>query len=554
MLDGKRFRFVGFNYYHAVIESTSQASLQTLFTKARRKGVTVVRTWCFDAGDPPSDSAGNFRFLDYSLGTNLITNNSFESNTTGWTLGTGYSRVSEDAHAGSYAIKSVQSSGYEQLISDSITVTENTDYVYTFWRKVSVTSGLAPVTFIKGVQTNTTIKDAGYSSATSGAWVRKQVLFNSGANTQVQVRHVNWNGAGTAYYDDFNLCVQTTPQLAWREATFQQLDMVLDEARKQGVRLILSLSDNPTYDTKKTYVGWANTIEGAGLSTSFPYTGFFTSTYCKAYYKQFVDTLTSRVNTVNGRTYKDDDTIFAWELGNELRLDRDDPSGINSEASANLALLSGEDGWIDEMSTYVKSVDTNHLVAFGDCAHTWQWVSGDTVSNGSYYGVDYDKISQLPNVDYLDFHIYPTQGGDGTQLQKFGQRLGYPNAITGEGYRRQIQDYIKVGKANGKPVVCGEIGWVKEVVASNTYTPMYPRHNAFKRFFQYFFGAGGDGVLIWSASTNPTAGSYSVVLDGVAEEIANENTDDRPLMSLVAQWNSLGRGERRRVDDVVLDI
>ena len=36
-------------------------------------------------------------------------------------------------------------------------------------------------------------------------------------------------------------------------------------------------------------------------------------------YKDYVKTMTSRVNTINGRTYCQDPTIFAWDLLNEAR-------------------------------------------------------------------------------------------------------------------------------------------------------------------------------------------------------------------------------------------
>lgn len=548
-LNGSKYRFIGFNYYPAIISYTAQSTIQQLFDAAVAKGSNIFRTWCFDAGEPPSDSGGNFRYLEYPEGTNLVTNDSFETNTTGWTLGTGYSRSTDTAHDGTYAIKSVQTSGYNELISDAIATTQDTDYVYTFWRNVDVNSGAAPVTFIKGVDTGTTIKDGGFSSDTSGAWIKKQILFNSGANDSIQIRHVNWNGNNTAYYDNVNLSLQSTPELTQREETFEQLDMVLDEARQRNVKLILSLADNPTYDTKLTYVQWANAINDAGLSTSFPYIGFFTSEYCKDMYKAFIAMLATRVNSINGRLYSEDDSIASIELGNELRLDRNDPNGINSLDSDNLALLSNEDGWIDEMSTYAKTQFPNHLIGFSSMAHTWQWVDGDTVSNGTYYGVDYNIISALPNIDYLDFHCYPTQAGDGTPLMKFGQRLGFPNAVTGAGFRAQLQDYIKVGHANNKPVICGEIGFPREVQASTTHYPLYPRHTAFKNIFKDFFDAGGDGMLLWSATVTG-GGSYSVGLADSGGEETNDNTNDTKLMSLVAQRNALGRGRRIPVDAV----
>ena len=42
---------------------------------------------------------------------------------------------------------------------------------------------------------------------------------------------------------------------------------------------------------------------------------FFTREDIKDMYKGFVKTIATRVNSINGRTYKDDPTIMAWVSG-----------------------------------------------------------------------------------------------------------------------------------------------------------------------------------------------------------------------------------------------
>ena len=58
------------------------------------------------------------------------------------------------------------------------------------------------------------------------------------------------------------------------------------------------------------------------------------------------------MNCFNGKIYKDDPTIFAWELANEPRAEGDQSGNILNE-------------WITEMSAYIKSIDDNHLVTTG---------------------------------------------------------------------------------------------------------------------------------------------------------------------------------------------
>lgn len=387
---GKRFQFIGVNYYPFIVETSSTATMQQILGTAKSRGINVVRTWCFDAGNPPTNSAGNFR---YRSGTSLL----------------------------------------------------------------------------------------------------------------------------------------------WREATLVQLDTVLDYARRYGIKMVLSLADNPTYLTKKTYVDWANAIYGTSLDNTYPYIAFFSDSGCIQLYKDFILGLVNRVNTINGITYKNDDTIMSWELGNELRTDAFEGGNVNSLNSENLILLSKAGGWIDTMSTYIKSIDTNHLVSFSACSHGYAYTTGDTVWNGTFYGVDYNIISALTNIDYMDCHLYPTQGGGELQILEYGQHLGYPDALTGDGLRDQIRDYVNVAKANNKPCVIGEVGFIREAVtASTTYFSLYPRHAAFKEIFDVFFGGDGDGVMLWSA-TYTGGGSYSVALNPWNDARTNANTNDSDLMNIISR-------------------
>ena len=53
-------------------------------------------------------------------------------------------------------------------------------------------------------------------------------------------------------------------------------------------------------------------------------------------------------NTYNGRLYKEDPTIFAWDILNEPRQTTGDYTTVQK--------------WIDMMASFVKSVDPNHMV------------------------------------------------------------------------------------------------------------------------------------------------------------------------------------------------
>jgi mannan endo-1,4-beta-mannosidase len=129
------------------------------------------------------------------------------------------------------------------------------------------------------------------------------------------------------------------------EQVFKALDFVISEARKNKIRLILSFSTNwEAYGGKAQYVKWGRE---AGLTLSSE-DAFFSDTTLKTYFKNHIKTILTRVNTITNVAYKDDPTIFAWELMNEPRF-LSDPSGDTLQA------------WIEEMVVYVKSIDRKHF-------------------------------------------------------------------------------------------------------------------------------------------------------------------------------------------------
>lgn len=419
---GSRFRFIGINQPYFNVNSYSASSMNQYFRLARDRGISVFRTWCFDAGKPPSNSDGNFRYL-------------------------------------------------------------------------------------------------------------------SGGS------------------------------LAWREATLVHLDTLLDEARKQGIKLILCLADNtPNYDTKATYISWANSIYSAGLSqynggTTNPSIEFYTSSYTQQLFKDFILGLVTRVNTINGRTYSNDDTIMAWELGNEMRTDCFEGATVNTVNSTNLTLLCKTGGWMDVMSTYIKSLDSNHLVGCSSGSHAWEYVTSggneDWVFNGSFPGDDYRFIAALPNIDFLDCHHYPTQGLGEADIHNYGFKFGYTRATRGQGYRRQIKDWIDVAKSNNKPFVMGEVGIDRGVTpsnpdASNAIFPIYPAYNFFNEHFKVIFEDNdGDGIMLWSATTGG-GGTYSIGLGEIGKDDywgSNENSNYAELLHRINWLNTklISPGHRPRI-------
>ncbi|KAB2041028.1 hypothetical protein ES319_D02G121400v1 [Gossypium barbadense] len=138
-----------------------------------------------------------------------------------------------------------------------------------------------------------------------------------------------------AFNDGQWRALQKSPSV-YDEEVFKALDFVVSEAKKYKIRLMLSLVNNwDAYGGKPQYVKWG---KAAGLNLTSD-DEFFSHPTLR---------MVNRVNTITNITYKDDPTIFAWELMNEPRC-TSDPSGDTLQS------------WIAEMAVYVKSLDAKHI-------------------------------------------------------------------------------------------------------------------------------------------------------------------------------------------------
>ncbi|MDY7082165.1 MAG: cellulase family glycosylhydrolase, partial [Halobacteria archaeon] len=139
-------------------------------------------------------------------------------------------------------------------------------------------------------------------------------------------------------------CFQPRPG-EYDEDAFRRLDYVVYRARQNGIHVILPFTDNWSfYGGMAKYVEWSSSAE--------KHDDFYTDEQCREWYRDYIYYLLNRENVYTGVKYKDDPTILAWELVNEPHAESD-PSGDTLQQ------------WIEEMSRYVKMIDSNHLVSTG---------------------------------------------------------------------------------------------------------------------------------------------------------------------------------------------
>uniref|UniRef100_A0A830CWX9 mannan endo-1,4-beta-mannosidase n=1 Tax=Phtheirospermum japonicum TaxID=374723 RepID=A0A830CWX9_9LAMI len=213
-------------------------------------------------------------------------------------------------------------------------------------------------------------------------------VFREAANAGLTVCRT-WAFSDGGLHDQ---ALQISPGV-YNEYVFQALDFVVSEAAKHNVRLILSLSNNyQDFGGRAQYVNWARNV---GAQTSSSDDDFYTNQVVMGFYKNHVQRVLTRINTISGVAYKDDPTIMAWELINEPRCQADySGNTVNS--------------WVQEMASHVKSIDKKHLLEIG-----MEGFYGDSVPDRKQYnpgyqvGTDFISSNLIKEIDFTTIHAYP---------------------------------------------------------------------------------------------------------------------------------------------------
>ncbi|KAF2302330.1 hypothetical protein GH714_034121 [Hevea brasiliensis] len=170
---------------------------------------------------------------------------------------------------------------------------------------------------------------------------------------------------------------------SYNEQMFKGLDFVIAEARRYGIKLILSLANNyDSFGGKKQYVNWARN-QGRYLPSD---DDFFRHPVVKGYFKNHIKTVLNRYNSFTGIHYKDDPTIMAWELMNEPRCTS------------------------DQSGSTIQSIDRNHLLEAGlEGFYGQSTPQRKNLNPGIEIGTDFISNNRIPGIDFATVHSYPDQ-------------------------------------------------------------------------------------------------------------------------------------------------
>jgi mannan endo-1,4-beta-mannosidase len=248
----------------------------------------------------------------------------------------------------------------------------------------------------------------------------------------------------------------------------ERLDYVLAKAGELKLKIIMVMVNNwRAFGGIDQYLMWYGREK---------HHEFFTAPEVKQAYKNWLEHVVMRTNTITGKPYREDPTIFSWELGNEPRC-----KGGNAFDRGDGWTTSTVTNWADEMSAYIKSLDSNHMVSVGD--------EGFLNGGGSHWayqandGVDNEALTGLRGIDFGTFHLYP---------EDWGAKL-----VWGEQW---IIDHLEVGRRVGKPMVLEEYGAKvgRENGNLGLVTKGWPeRRRAYRRWNELMLTRGGNGFMPW---------------------------------------------------------
>jgi mannan endo-1,4-beta-mannosidase len=254
----------------------------------------------------------------------------------------------------------------------------------------------------------------------------------------------------------------------WNEEAFVHLDKVIAEAAKNKIYVQLCLT-NWWRDTGGVtqYLRWAGINDAADDSYKFGINNdkailFYSNPETRRLYREHIEKLVTRRNTFTGVAYRDDPTIFAWELMNEAQV----ITGRWEERRA----------WFTEMSAYLKSLDSNHLITPG----AWGYRSSSERR-------EWLKDHWIPAIDFADVHNYPRDDHD--------IFVDSPAAL-----KEFIENRAAAAFSLGKPVVFGEFGMSVNGHNGASQAEWY------RALFEGSARAGAGGAMFWILTPDPRRG------------------------------------------------
>ncbi|TRX21582.1 beta-mannanase [Flavobacterium franklandianum] len=287
------------------------------------------------------------------------------------------------------------------------------------------------------------------------------------------------------------------PALQYEQGKYDQdlldgLDFLISEMGKRKMYAVLFLTNNWEWSGGMSqYLEWNGkgpipvpAIPPNTWPQYMSYTEKFHSCEpCIEALNNHVKYIMTRTNAYTKRKYTQDNTIMAWQVGNEPRL-------FTEENEAKFT------GWLNNIVNLMDSLDKNHLIS-----------TGSEGLNSSNDKIEiFERTHQNPNIDYLTMHIWP-KNWNWFKADDADKTL--PTTLENTG--KYIDAHIKVAQNLKRPIIIEEFGLPREnesLVSSSSVANRNVFYNyIFNRVLEShknngvlqaanFWGFGGEGKAV----------------------------------------------------------
>jgi len=163
-------------------------------------------------------------------------------------------------------------------------------------------------------------------------------------------------------------------------------------------------------------------------------TNFYDNREAQDMLKRLFYNIANHVNEYSNVAYKNDDAIMSWEIVNEA--------------------IPGEDltvfrSWVSDIVSYIKSIDTNHLVTIG--------------SIGTRYDEEFMLTHEISGIDYITFSLHPSEWD---WIKSSEGRTPLQNAkLNTSAYMKEI---VEIARIIRKPLILNVFDYPRD---KNSYSP-----------------------------------------------------------------------------------
>ena len=290
------------------------------------------------------------------------------------------------------------------------------------------------------------------------------------------------------------------------------LDYLLAEMAVRDMKAVLYLNNFWQWSGGMAqYIEWAEerTVPDPDITQDWDAyiagaAGFYRSKSANELFRNVIKQIVSRKNTVNGRIYKEDPAIMAWELANEPR------AGTNNlPPEARSPFID----WVDATAGYIKQLDANHLVTSGS----------EGTAGTSHDSELFLEAHRSSKIDYLTVHLWPKNWG---WMDMRDAEQSYPIAVANA--RAYLEKHLQYAEQLNKPIVLEEFGIERDKGNYSASNSTHYRDRFFYEIFNFIETAAAKGKAMAGSNFWGWGGLGRARHDDFVWRASDEFTGDPP--------------------------